>query len=152
MDLNSSLESNDPVPAQNGIFIIEKIVGHRSRRGIYEYKIKWEGYSTRENTWEPATNLPAWIVDQYNEIHSIGNYLQLNIKPIEILTIERNDGGQLIASVFFQSQQQQQHPHYIAVDWLRTNFPMLLIKFYESRLYWQKDETSELIKVDVPEW
>ena len=38
-------------------FLVENIVGHRkSRKGI-EFLVKWQGYPSSENTWEPRENL-----------------------------------------------------------------------------------------------
>lgn len=34
--------------------ILESRVG---KKGTFEYLVKWEGYATSENTWEPAANL-----------------------------------------------------------------------------------------------
>ena len=39
------------------VTIVEKIVNKRSRNEWIEYLIKWQGYSIKENTWEPEKNL-----------------------------------------------------------------------------------------------
>lgn len=36
---------------------VEAIVGHRKQRGGISYRIKWKGYSSAENTWEPEDML-----------------------------------------------------------------------------------------------
>ncbi len=39
-------------------YVVEKIVDKRTlKNGIVEYKVKWEGYSEEECTWEPLSNL-----------------------------------------------------------------------------------------------
>ncbi|KAL1137789.1 hypothetical protein AAG570_009485 [Ranatra chinensis] len=42
-------------------FVVEKIVSRRfnPRKKQYEYLIKWEGYPSEQNTWEPAENMEA---------------------------------------------------------------------------------------------
>ncbi|XP_073970208.1 chromodomain-containing protein chromator isoform X3 [Rhodnius prolixus] len=42
-------------------FVVEKIVSRRfnPRKKQYEYLLKWEGYPSEQNTWEPAENLEA---------------------------------------------------------------------------------------------
>ena len=36
---------------------VEAIVGHKTTRGGIRYQIKWKGYSSAENTWEPESAL-----------------------------------------------------------------------------------------------
>jgi Chromo (CHRromatin Organisation MOdifier) domain len=40
----------------NNIFYVEKVLDRRTNYRRYEYLIKWEGYGTEENTWEPRKN------------------------------------------------------------------------------------------------
>lgn len=46
-----------PANVKPGMYIVEKIVSERSRKGHKEYFIKWEGYESAENTWEPERKL-----------------------------------------------------------------------------------------------
>src|SRR6266550_2751797 len=36
---------------------VEAILAHRQFRGKYQYLVKWKGYDSSENTWEPENNL-----------------------------------------------------------------------------------------------
>ena len=36
---------------------VEAIVGHRQQQGGIRYRIKWKGYPSGENSWEPEDNL-----------------------------------------------------------------------------------------------
>jgi len=36
---------------------IEAIVGKRKRKGKSHYRVKWAGYGSEDNTWEPLQNL-----------------------------------------------------------------------------------------------
>ena len=38
-------------------YLVEKIIAHEKRGTIIYYHIKWHGYPSNENTWEPARNL-----------------------------------------------------------------------------------------------
>lgn len=39
------------------LFPIEAVVDERTRNGVREYLVKWEGYETDDNTWESEQNL-----------------------------------------------------------------------------------------------
>ena len=49
------------------LFEVEQILNHRTRRGKYEYLVKWAGCSDDENSWEPIEGLSAAhdLVEQY---------------------------------------------------------------------------------------
>ncbi|SOV07452.1 uncharacterized protein UDID_05116 [Ustilago sp. UG-2017a] len=50
-------------------FEVEVIRDHRPHKGAQswdmEYLIKWKGWSEADNTWEPETNLPQNLIDDY---------------------------------------------------------------------------------------
>jgi hypothetical protein len=29
------------------------------------YKVKWDGYTADENTWEPSGSLPQWLITEF---------------------------------------------------------------------------------------
>jgi len=43
---------------------VERIVGCRKKNGRIEYLIKWKGYSSDENTWEPEANLNEGALEE----------------------------------------------------------------------------------------
>jgi len=47
------------------VYVVEKVVAKRIRRGKVEYQLKWEGYTDSENTWEKEedTNCAELIVE-----------------------------------------------------------------------------------------
>ena len=38
-------------------YVIKKIVGHRTRNGQRQYKVRWRGYTEADDTWEPRNSL-----------------------------------------------------------------------------------------------
>jgi len=40
-----------------GVFAAEKILKKRYKKGRLEYLVKWQGYSSKYNTWEPSKNI-----------------------------------------------------------------------------------------------
>src|SRR6201991_4235402 len=48
---------------------VEDVIGHRRYRGRLQYLIKWKGYSSADNSWEPATSLQnaRELVTRYHE-------------------------------------------------------------------------------------
>jgi len=39
------------------VYNVEYIVAHRRRKHKLEFQVKWEGYPSEQNTWEPEENL-----------------------------------------------------------------------------------------------
>ena len=52
---------------------VEAIISHRRQGRGHQYLIKWKGYSTAENTWEPERNLnnAKDILQDYKTRHSL---------------------------------------------------------------------------------
>ena len=53
--------------SEKDVYEAEKIVGSRKRKGRREYLVKWKGYSSRENTYEPAANLPKDLITEFKQ-------------------------------------------------------------------------------------
>ena len=51
-------------------YIIDRLDGHRDRRGQREYRVKWRGYPMSQSTWEPRAEIErraASLVESYEE-------------------------------------------------------------------------------------
>ncbi|SNX84943.1 uncharacterized protein MEPE_03652 [Melanopsichium pennsylvanicum] len=62
-------EDQDEDAGSEDEYEVEVVRGHRPVKGAeswnMEYFIKWKGWSESDNTWEPETNLPQNLVDDY---------------------------------------------------------------------------------------
>ena len=43
--------------AGNDIYAPESVVASRLARGVTQYQVKWVGFATKDNTWEPIEHL-----------------------------------------------------------------------------------------------
>lgn len=56
----SSAESEtEKSGSEQEIYEVERIVRRRKKRGVWMYRVKWKGFDTKENTWEPEENLTS---------------------------------------------------------------------------------------------
>jgi hypothetical protein len=68
------INSQEPI-ATDDIYTVEKIVNHRGVGAQQRFLIKWQGFPTSENTWEPPSNLltcqkllSAYWLDRRSEV------------------------------------------------------------------------------------
>jgi len=53
---------------ENEEYVVEKILDKRVHAGRTEYLLKWKGYSSLENTWEPEDNLDCFdLLAEFNK-------------------------------------------------------------------------------------
>jgi hypothetical protein len=47
------------VARSNRDWEVDKIINRREHGGVLQYRVKWKGYASQHNTWEPAENLSS---------------------------------------------------------------------------------------------
>ncbi|CAK6954946.1 chromodomain Y-like protein 2 isoform X1 [Scomber scombrus] len=78
--------------ASGDLYEVERIVDkRRNKKGKWEYLIRWKGYGSKEDTWEPEHHLLHCeeFIDQFNSLR-----LHSHKRP----KIPKNRGGSLITS------------------------------------------------------
>ena len=64
----SSAAKNESQNADDTFYYVEKILDRKVENGELRYLIKWQGYSSKDNSWEPEGNLKARaMVEEFNK-------------------------------------------------------------------------------------
>ncbi len=74
---------------------VEAIVGKKTVRGKLLYQVKWKGYPSEDNTWEPLKNLTNVIdiVEQFDEMDKIFKKRQTSEKASDNITKYLKESG-----------------------------------------------------------
>lgn len=66
-DSSSDIEKFEKCEILEEEYIVEKILDKKKINGVWKYKVKWEGYSEEECTWEPKENLRnvKYLIDEF---------------------------------------------------------------------------------------
>lgn len=77
-------------------FKVERIIDDRAIKGRIQYKIRWQGYLSEDDTWENESTLDCTeLIEEYNDakgsynIHM--NYFACNMDPPQLCNIVRDD-------------------------------------------------------------
>ena len=63
------LEKEEPSEVQ--LYTVERVIAERrGKHGLREYKVHWNGYSEEHDSWEPASNLHASLVSEFEELRA----------------------------------------------------------------------------------
>jgi hypothetical protein len=140
-------------------YIVEKVVDKRIIGGEIEYLIKWEGYDSSENTWEPPENLDNignliqefenrkkkkeinWKIEGSNarvlEFQGVDDLVnEIKDQIPERITTVKDHNGEIYALVIWQPNSDGISPDscYIKSSLLAEIYPKLLIEFYETKI------------------
>lgn len=66
-ELRTDIEKYDKVKVLEEEYIVEKILEKKKVGSVWKYKVKWEGYSEEECTWEPRENLKnvKYLIEEF---------------------------------------------------------------------------------------
>ena len=62
-------EPDEETAAPGAEYVVDRIVGHCTPRGGVEYKVRWYGYTAREDTYELADGLSQPFINRYWRTH-----------------------------------------------------------------------------------
>lgn len=74
------------------IYNVEKILDKCKRNGVVYYYVKWEGFDSSSNTWEPLSNLKnvKQYIQEYEDRKIADEFNTNHINTIKILLEEEN--------------------------------------------------------------
>lgn len=159
-------------------YSVEKILDSRIVNGKVEYFLKWKGYSSEENTWEPEENLDCDDLIQAfkdsckkKESKDESSGRRSKLKDAEEprsapakrkATGEKKTGfdrglipEEIIGAtddhgklMFLIKWKNAANADLVPAEQANVRCPQIVIKFYESRLTWQSAESKADAKED----
>jgi hypothetical protein len=67
--------SQDPILASEDRWEVESIINHKGTPGNYQYKVRWKGYDSDADTWEPR--------EMFDDVNTIREYWNKRNIPFE---------------------------------------------------------------------
>ena len=95
MKLESKANSNVLPNNSDDIYYVEAIIDHKDVLGSRKYLGKWDGYSSSENTWEPASHI---LNDKLIKDYWIAHDKEIKASAKNIDNTKRNKSGKLIST------------------------------------------------------
>ena len=69
--------SSDPTPVPDNVYQVEKLLKQRMKDGEHQFLVKWLGFPSSQNSWEPADNiLDKRLIATFYKNHPRANRLQ----------------------------------------------------------------------------
>ena len=150
-DLNSMDEDEDEADVGNRgeteeedeediEYEVEAILDVRRKNGTNEYLIKWKGYSSAENTWEPEENITdKSLLVEFNESRKksearkrvkkeeVTRAVLFKPEPLRIIEDARSEGT--LAVLFTDGSSRK-----VSVKEIENEYPLLYVEFLEKFL------------------
>lgn len=60
------LEHRAPDPDDADVYQAERLVDHRVVNRVVQYRVRWDGCGSDEDTWEPVEHLAPELIEEYN--------------------------------------------------------------------------------------
>lgn len=57
--------SNSDYRIEEKLYEVEEIVDKKMKKGRFHYCVKWLGFDSSQNTWEPREHLPEEMIDHF---------------------------------------------------------------------------------------
>ena len=76
-EADSPLLSSDPTPVPDNVYQVEKLLKQRMKDGEHQFLVKWLGFPSSQNSWEPADNiLDKRLIATFYKNHPRANRFQ----------------------------------------------------------------------------
>ena len=138
---------------------VEKIVNKRTNvYGLVEYLVKWKGYPSSDNTWEPKKNLKRlehMIKEYENGIgeKSVKKMRKGSLKnevpdiPKKVIKMKKINGVRF-CKIKWRKRRNNNNPtpSYVKYDEIKEKHPLILLDYIEKHIHM---EDSPEIKLDV---
>ena len=56
------------------LYVVERIIDHKIRNGKHVWRVRWRGYGSEDDTWEPATSFVGFAHQdwrRWNKDHNV---------------------------------------------------------------------------------
>lgn len=148
-------------PRRKYYYEVEEIIDKRYNIfGLCEFLVKWKGYPSSQNTWEPKKNLSnvTWMIKEFESARGrknvrklkkgklIGEFPDVPKKVIKIKTINKFR----YCKVKWKKRRNNELPipSYIKYETVKEKFPYLLLDFIEHHVH-LADDTQKKIVFDI---
>ncbi|XP_037032160.1 heterochromatin protein 1-like [Bradysia coprophila] len=115
---------------------VEKVLKKRTRKGKTEYLIKWLGYPSSSNSWEPSENLDAALLASIEEEAEKSDEYRYKFEEgfsvLKILAAKMENDEMMFLFQYRNTNEGEFVPAKIA----NVKFPQLVIEYYEGITLW----------------